>query len=469
MESKIQNVFNVQRELNKTNAPSGFLQRVKTLKKLKKWILNNRAAITTALFKDLGRNETETELTETFVVLQEIKHTLKNLERWMQQDHVSAPLTFLGTRSFIHYEPKGVCLIISPWNYPFQLAAGALVSALAAGNSVIIKPSELTPYTSALICKMCSELFNENEVAVFEGNKEVSHQLLQLAFDHILFIGSPAVGKIVMEAAAKNLTSITLELGGKSPVIIASDADLNDAANKISSGKFLNCGQSCVAPDYVLIHESVIHDFIQQLIAETKRKFSDKSIDFEKSPNYARIVNGNNLHRIKNYIADAVLKGAKIELGGKINEHEKFIEPTVLSGVSLDSLIMEEEIFGPVLPIITFKNVTDVLSLIKSKQKPLNAYVFSKNKKLIRSIIENTSSGTVCVNDCNIQFMQTALPFGGTGNSGMGKTHGYAGFLSFSNVKSILKQRIGLTMAKLLYPPFTAGKKRIADILIKCF
>ncbi len=437
------------------------------LKKIETWLLGNQEELQKAIFNDFGKPYTETTTSEIFPVLGEIRHTLAHLHQWVAPKKIDAPLTYLGTRSEIRYEPKGVCLIIAPWNYPFNLCIGPLISCLAAGNTAIIKPSEMTPHTSALIKKMIASLFNEEEVTVIEGGAEVTTELLSLPFDHIFFTGSPAIGKIVMKAAAEHLSSVTLELGGKSPTVIDDTANLYDAAKRIAFGKFINNGQTCIAPDYVLIHESKKEKFVALLKENIQSQFGEGNKIDEHSKDYARIINQKHFQRIDSLVHDAIQKGAKVELDGSKNEVTRFLSPVILSNVAMNSNIMEEEIFGPVLPVITYTNDNEVVQIINSKPKPLGMYIFSNNKKFREALISRTSAGAVCINDCVIQFTHPDLPFGGVNNSGIGKAHGHYGFLSFSNEKPSIRQKRGLSSTYFFYPPYTPLKKKLIDFILR--
>lgn len=443
--------------------------REERLKSLLNWIINHREEIKSATFADFKKSGSETEQSETYVVISEIRHTLKMLGKWAKPVKVKMPLTFWGTKAEITYEPKGACLIIAPWNYPFSLCFGPLISCLAAGNTAILKPSELTPHTAALISKLVKELFEPSEVACFEGDREVAEELLALPFDHIFFTGSPAVGKQVMFAAAKNLTSVTLELGGKSPTIIDKSANLKDAAEKIAWGKSFNNGQTCIAPDYLLIHEEVEEKFVVYLKSAFLKLYKKSGEALMQNPDYARIVNAKNFQRLKGLIDDALQSGAKISFGGYANEDERFIEPTLLKLASNSGSIMEDEIFGPVLPYLTFNELDEVINIINSKPKPLSTYIFCKDDYTAQRLSKETSGGALFINGLLLQFAINELPFGGVNNSGIGKTHGHAGFLSFSNEKPILRQRIGFSSIKLLFPPYTNGVKKIQNLLIKYF
>lgn len=444
-------------------------ERISRLRRLESWIHKNRDRIKSAVHQDFRKPLLEVDTSEIYPVLTEIRHTLKHLEEWSRPKKIDATLSYIGTRSEIRYEPKGVCLIIAPWNFPFNLCAGPLVSCLAAGNTAILKPSEMTPHTSALIREMVSELFDEDLVAVIEGGVEVSQSLLTIPFDHIFFTGSPAIGKVVMKAASVNLTSVTLELGGKSPTVIDETANLKDAAKRIAFGKFINNGQTCIAPDYVQIHANVKEKFTELLKQEILKLFGEgKSID-ENSPHYARVVNEKHFQRLNQLLRDAIDHGAQPEILGVIGAATNFFPPVLLSSVPDSARVMEEEIFGPILPIVTYQNKEEVLNQINKRPKPLALYVFSTRRSFREYIIQNTSAGGVCMNECILQFTHPNLPFGGVNNSGIGKSHGYFGFLAFSNEKPVLRQKRGWAGPYLLHPPYTAGMKKIVDILLKWF
>lgn len=438
------------------------------LAKLREWIHSNRPAIHQAMHADFQKASVEVDAIEIFHVLNEIKLALNNLDDWARPKKIDAPITMIGTRSIIQYEPRGLCLVISPWNYPFSLAVGPIVSALAAGNAIILKPSELTPNVSALLKKMVKEIFSENVVSVFEGGPEVSQHLLTLPFDHIFFTGSPAIGKVVMKAAAENLTSVTLELGGKSPTIITSSANINDAAQRTAVAKFVNNGQTCVAPDYMLVDEKIAAKFTEAFISQTKKLFAENG-SFENSSSYCRIVNDKHFGRLDNLLQDALNKGAKLEFGGNADRKARFMPPMVLTNVAETSRVMEEEIFGPILPIVTYKNLEEAIRLINSKPKALALYIYANDRATTKKILAETSSGAVCINESGIHFLHHNLPFGGVNNSGMGKSHGHFGFLAFSNEKPVLKQKSGLTSVRAFYPPYTLVSKKLMDWFLKLF
>ena len=466
--AEIDSVFNAQVNNRWNVGQTSTSERIKKLKKLENWIINNKQAIRDALFNDLKKPPTEVDITEIAVSLLEIRHAIRHLRKWTKPKRVKRTIIYLTARSWVQYEPRGVVLIISPWNYPINLVFLPLAAAIAAGNCVILKPSEFSPYSSTLIKKAVCELFPENEVAVFNGGKEVAIELINKSFDHIFFTGSTETGKKVMEAASKTLSSITLELGGKSPVIIDETANLRDAAHKIIWAKILNCGQSCHAPDYLLVYEKIQPEFIEKLKHYIRKLLGENESLWGSSKDFAKIIDNRHFDRLKQLLNDAIKDGGKIEIGGNFNEVENYIDPTILSNVSPTSAIMKEEIFGPILPLLTFSHINDAIVLINKKPKPLALYVFSKNKQHIDKTLKNTSAGTTCINDVYIQYSQTNLPFGGANHSGIGKAHGFYAFQEFSNIRAVLKHH-RFAPLKLVYPPYTKRVQKIADLIIKYF
>lgn len=435
------------------------------ISKLHNTILHYRNDIKKALFEDFRKHPSEVDMTDIYPVISEIKHAKSHLAAWMKDQSVHTPLALLGSSSYIKYEPKGVVLIISPWNFPFNLTFCPFISAIAAGNCVMIKPSEMTPNIAAVMHKIVAEVFETNEVALIEGGIETSTELLKLPFNHVFFTGAPSVGKVVMEAAAKNLTSVTLELGGKSPTIVDESADINLAAKRIAWAKLANNGQICIAPDYVYIHESQKEKFLSLTQNYIQQYYGN---DAANEPSYNRIVNRRHFERIKSYIDDAVAKGARVISGGQTKENENYIAPTVMTNVDKNSSLMTNEIFGPVLPVYTFSTLGEVVEEIRSGEKPLALYIFSKNNKNINYILKNTRAGGGCINHCAVHYYNTNLPFGGSNNSGIGKAHGFEGFKSFSNARGILKQHVPNAL-ELLVPPFNSFKQKIIDLTIKYF
>lgn len=462
---EIKRIFNLQKANYIKVGQSTAKERIAKLNKLHNTVLKYRQEIRDAMYNDYKKPAAEVDLTEIYVISGEIKHAKSHIKRWMRPKKVATPIAFLGSSSWIQYESKGVCLIISPWNYPLQLAFGPLISAIAAGNTVILKPSEHTPHVSAIMRKIIEEVFEENEVAIFEGAVETATALLSLPFNHIFFTGAPEIGKVVMTAAAKNLTSVTLELGGKSPTIIDQTADIKGTLKRLAWGKFSNCGQICIAPDYVLVHESRHDEFVAEM---KKLLFSFYGEDPMQSEAYMRMVNNHHFHRVKSYLDDSVAKGGQVVIGGRTNSDENYIEPTVVTDVPLDSDLMEKEIFGPVLPVIPFKDLTEVTALINAGEKPLALYIYSKSKKNIKYIMKNTRAGGTCINNSDVHFFNNNLPFGGSNNSGIGKSHGRFGFEAFSEARSVLKQNLPGAL-ELLLPPYTDLKMKLINLTIKWF
>jgi aldehyde dehydrogenase (NAD+) len=342
---------------------------------------------------------------------------------------------------------------------------GPLTSAIAAGNTAIIKPSEITPHSSAIMRKIVEEVFDKNEVAVIEGGVDTATTLLELPFNHIFFTGSPEVGKIVMASASKNLASVTLELGGKSPAIIDETADIKIAASRIASAKFSNNGQICVAPDYVLIHESKLDAFVKAVKSRISDFYGENAAE---SASYMRIINGQNFQRVKSYLDDSVKGGAKLVHGGKYDSNDNYIEPTVVTDLPMDSPLMQNEIFGPVLPIVSYRDLQEAIDLIRSKEKPLALYIYSKNKQNVHRILRSTRAGGTCINNSALHFFNHNLPFGGSNNSGIGKAHGRYGFIAFSNERAVYKQILPSPL-DLLTPPYTNSKLKMINLILKWF
>jgi aldehyde dehydrogenase (NAD+) len=433
-------------------------QRIARIRRLEDAVMARRAEIHAALWSDYRKSSAEVDLSEIYPVLGEARHARRHLNRWMRPRRVGTPLALFGSRSRILHEPKGVVLILSPWNFPVNLTFGPLVSAIAAGNCVMIKPSELTPHASACMKRIVSDLFDENEVALIEGDSAVAGQLLARKFDHIFFTGSPRVGRIVMKAAAEHLTSVTLELGGKSPVIVDRTADLDEAAKKIAWGKSFNSGQVCIAPDYLLVDESVRPQFTSKLRA---------ALDALGGASRSDVVNDSHAARIHGLLDQAVRDGAEVIAGG--TGQGRTLEPTLVSGMTTDSPLMREEIFGPLLPMIGYTSIDEALALIGEREKPLVLYVFSRDAAFVDGVVARTSAGGTVINDTLIHFYQIELPFGGVGESGMGRAHGQFGFEAFSNVRGILEQPTRFSAIQLMYPPYTALKQKLIDLTLRYF
>ena len=412
LEDKIQEVLYLQKSSLLRLKNSSADERIEKLRKLQRYMLDHQQELFDALFQDFRKPSSEVIIAELLGVKREINHMIKHIKSWMKPQKVSTPLLLLGTQGHIQYEPKGLCLIIAPWNYPFNLAINPLVHAIAAGNAIILKPSEMSVYTSAFIKKMINALYDPSDVFCVEGDAQVSTFLLAQKFDHIFFTGSPAIGKVVMAAAAKHLTSVTLELGGKSPAIVGPTADIASSVPKIAWGKFLNNGQTCIAPDYVFVHEKVHFQFLAGLENSIQAFYNTESKGIEKSKDYARIVNRKHFDRIVCLVEDAKAKGAKVIFGGELNPETNYISPTVLSNCTTDMAIMQEEIFGPILPVLTYRSEEEIVDYLSQEEKPLALYIFSEDKVFTDYILHHTSAGSSVVNDCLIQFGHSSLPFG---------------------------------------------------------
>ncbi|MEM5492050.1 aldehyde dehydrogenase family protein [Hoeflea sp. AS16] len=419
------------------------------LLRLRAMVEENESAINDALHADLGKSGFEARMTEIGTVLSEISHTLSHLNTWMRPQRISTPLSNQPGHSRVIHEPLGVVLIMAPWNYPVNLVLTPLIGAIAAGNCAALKPSEVSARTSALLARLIPAYLDTEAFAVFEGGPEVSTALLEQRFDHIFFTGSEAIGKIVMTAAAKHLTPVTLELGGKSPCIIHDDSDLALAARRVAWGKFLNAGQTCIAPDYILVQETVADAFVDRLKASIRDFFGD---DPKLSPDYPRLINERHFDRVRELIS-----GGDIAVGGETDRSVKYIAPTVLTGVDPEATVMREEIFGPVLPIVTYRSIDEAIGFITSRPKPLALYLFAKSGEIRDQVIERTSSGGACINDVVMHLAVPELPFGGVGASGMGAYHGRTSFDTFSHARSVLTKSEHFDVP-LRYPPYSKRK-----------
>lgn len=451
-------ILQKQREFFKSGATLPPAFRLDSLRKLKSAIKNYESHIFAALYKDLGKSETESYMCEISLCLGEIDYFLKNLKKLSKDKTVPTPLSNFLAKSIIKTVPMGNVLILSPWNYPFLLSIEPLIEALAAGNTVVLKPSAYSPNTSSLIKNMLGEIFAQEYVSVITGGREENKNLLSEKFDYIFFTGSSAVGKEVLRRAAENLTPVSLELGGKSPCIVDESADIKLSARRIVFGKFLNCGQTCVAPDYILCQESILPALTAALKAETEKQFGKEPL---LNPDYGKIVNDKHFKRIL-----SLIDWRKVILGGKSDENSLKIEPTLMTDVSWSDAVMKEEIFGPILPILSYKNLNEVIQSIEDKPLPLALYIFSENKENIKNITEHCRYGGGCVNDVILHLATPYLPFGGVGESGMGCYHGKFGFETFSRKKSILDKSTLIDIA-LRYQPYTGLKKYLLKFFLK--
>ncbi|WP_310559643.1 aldehyde dehydrogenase [Flavobacterium sp.] len=426
--------------------------RKEVLTKLLNEVILNESEIIDALYFDFKKPAFEAVITETSYVISELKATIKNLKSWSKPKRVFPSLLNFPSTDYIYKEPYGKVLIISPWNYPFQLALCPLISAFAAGNQVVLKPSELTPKTSEVIAKIIAKVFHKTEVSVIEGGVEVSQKLLSERWDYIFFTGSVAVGKIVAKAAAINLTPTTLELGGKSPCIIDETANLKLAAKRIVWGKFINAGQTCIAPDYILIQKNMKSHFVDYLKEEITKAYGENPAD---SPDFARIVNSKNCERLI-----SLIDPKKVIFGGQTDLENCYIAPTLIEETSLETELMKDEIFGPILPVLTYEKETDIEAVISRYEKPLAFYIFTENKVFSKNMIQKYSFGGGCVNDTIIHILNNRLPFGGVGHSGIGAYHGILSFDTFSHKKSIVKKS-NLLDLPIRYAPY---KNKLATI-----
>jgi aldehyde dehydrogenase (NAD+) len=438
-------------------------KRLRRIRRLREAIKIHKDLLYEAFAEDLGKSRESVDLSEVLPVALEIDHALKHARSWVRGRRVAGPLPFQGTRCEITVEPKGVALIISAWNYPFVLTIGPLVSAICAGCSVVIKPSEFAPNVATVIRTIVESCFAPDEVRVIEGDEDVSRGLVSLPFGHIYFTGSTRVGKAVMKAASDNLTSVTLELGGKSPTIVDETADVQRAAERIAFGKFSNAGQTCMAPDHLYVHQSQYDALLKALDGHLTRMYGDG----EPGSDYGQIVTDRHHARLAAMSADAVAGGGRIIRGGSADATRRYIEPTIIADGPPDSALMTEEIFGPLLPVMPFTDIGDVLEEIAARPTPLAVYMFSNQESAIQRVIDQTRSGSVVVNDTIIQFANPFLPFGGAGDSGMGRGHGYWGFLEFSTIRTVLRQRRRFALVPLFYPPYTGLKKRGIRMLMR--
>ncbi|MBD2017612.1 aldehyde dehydrogenase [Microcoleus sp. FACHB-53] len=430
--------------------------RVAQLKVLRQAILENEAAITQALHSDLNKSEYDAYATEVGVCLEEIKFALKHIKSWTKPKKVNTPLIALPGSSKVYFEPLGVVLIVGAWNYPFQLIISPLIGAIAAGNCAILKPSEIAAHTSHLLAEIIPKYFDPSFIAVVEGGKEVTQELLEEKFDHIFFTGSTEIGKIIMSAAAKHLTPVTLELGGKSPCVVDAETQLEYTARRIVWGKFLNAGQTCIAPDYLLVD----HKIKSNLLGHIKQCIRDfYGATPSTSPDYARIINQHHFNRLCKFLGFG-----EIIIGGDTDSTNLYIAPTVIDQVDWNAPIMQEEIFGPILPVLEYTDLNEAIALIKARPKPLALYLFSHNQQHQQRVLQETSSGGVCINDTVLHVAFPLLPFGGVGSSGMGRYHGQASFETFSHQKSLLNRSFLLDL-KLRYPPYQGKLKLLKRLL----
>ena len=427
------------------------------LKRLSRLLTEGEDELCRAMREDLGKAPAESWVSELRLVQREITHMLHHLDAWMRPDHVHVPVVLQPARAKIVPEPLGVALVIAPWNYPVQLLLLPMASAIAAGNTVVGKPSELAPATSAAVAKLIPNYLDPDAVALVEGGAEVATSLLAERFDHIFYTGGARVAHVVMEAAAKHLTPVTLELGGKSPAIVDKDVNLDVTARRLAYGKFVNAGQTCVAPDYILVHGDVELPLLDRLSAMVEEFYGK---DPKASPDYGRIVNDQHFHRLRGLLdaggyAETVIGGT-----ASADPTQRYLPPTILRGVSPDAPLMQEEIFGPILPVISVPTIDSAIGFVNQRPKPLSLYVFTSHDRVADDVLARTSSGSACVNSCIVQFAVPGLPIGGVGESGMGAYHGRWGFETFSHRKAVMTKPT-LPEPPLQYPPYTKLRQRL--------
>lgn len=463
-ESALRRIFARQQQHRWTVARSSAAERRRKLRALAASIERHRAEVADAIQADFGKHPLETELTEIQLTLTELRDAVRNVHRWMRRRRVRTPLHLFGTRSEIRYEPKGVVLILAAWNYPFALILAPLIAAVAAGNCAIVRPSEKVPATNAVLARILAEVFDEREVAMVQGDARIAESLLALPFDHIFFTGSTRVGRMVAAAAAQTLASTTLELGGKSPAIVDETADVALAAERVVWGKFVSAGQACVAPDYVLVHQSRAAEFVAAAKRSLAALYGPTESDRAASPDFARVIDSASVARLATLVDDAVARGAVIEAGGLADVAGRYMAPTILSGVDPYSAIMGDEIFGPVLPVLTYRAASEAIDIVRAHGKPLAMYVFSRSRASVEDLIAGTPAGGTLINNTLLHLTNPNLPFGGAGESGSGSYHGEFGFRAFSHERSVVTQG-RFSLMRLFYPPYGARTSRMVRLV----
>ena len=451
-------IFNNEKEYYLSGETLSVKFRIEKLRLLKKVIKDNEEKLLSALKKDLNKSNFEGYVTEIGILYQEIDYAIKNVKKWAKREKKRTDIVYFPAKSYIYKQPYGVVLIISPFNYPIQLAFSPLIGAISAGNCAIIKPSEYAINSAMVIEEIINSTFDKRYINVIDplGGKETVSELLSLKFNYIFFTGSVRVGKIVMEAASKNLIPVTLELGGKSPCIVDKDANIKLSAKRIVWGKYLNVGQTCVAPDYVYVHKDVKEKLLKEMVKEIESEYGK---DAKKSEDYARIIRKEEVKRLQGYLDEG-----EIYYGGEVDIEDRYISPTILTNIKENSKILEEEIFGPIFPVYEFEDITKVIEYVNSKERPLALYYFSEDKNKIETVLGSTTSGGVTINDTIIHVSSTHIPFGGVGNSGMGNYHGKASFDTFTHKKSVVK-RSTLMEFPFRFPPYKDKLKLIKKLM----
>jgi aldehyde dehydrogenase (NAD+) len=438
---QINRIFEDQGQKRWAIAATSSGERIAKLKRLRKALVKRKEEFFDAIWKDFHKSRFEAWTTELLPAIEEIDYATRHLKKWMKDKPAKRTLILPTTRSYSRFEPKGRVLIMAPWNYPLLLCVSPIVSAIAAGNVIIAKPSNKTPNVSAFLASLFESLFERDEIAIIEASGPIAGDiLLRLPFDHVFFTGSPEVGAHVGEMSQKIHAGLTLELGGKSPAIVLDDADIKDAAPKIAWGKLINAGQTCIAPDYVLCASNKVDSLANEIANSIKAMYGETEEDRKKNKDFARIIDKRATEKLQDLIYDAVGKGAAVAIGGKCVIGERYVAPTVLKDVTLQMKVMSGEIFGPILPILAYNSPEEAIHYVQDNPKPLALYIFGKSPKAIRSIIAQTTAGSTCVNNCIIQIENLSVPFGGVGNSGIGNYHGFYGFKTFSHERNVMKQ-----------------------------
>jgi aldehyde dehydrogenase (NAD+) len=457
-------LFERQRQARWRVAARSPRERRERLQRLLDLLLARRFEAHAALAADYRKVPAEVDLAELYPLAAELRLAIRRLERWARPSRVPAPLVFLGSRAWVRPEPKGQVLILSPWNYPLYLSLGPLVSAVAAGNCAVLKPSEYTPGASAFLKELLAQVFPEEEAAVLEGDAAAARDLLALPFDHVFFTGSPAVGREVMAAASRHLASVTLELGGKSPVLVDADVDPAMAARRIAWGKFLNAGQTCVAPDYVLAHRAVLEPLVRELGRAVARFYGPDPERIRTSPHFGRIVHGRHLERLRRLLETTQ---GQVRWGGQWDAADNYFAPTLVTGVGPDDALMGEEIFGPILPVLEVPDLEAAARFVNARPKPLALYCFTGRPGAAGRFLASTTAGGTCVNDTVLHFVHPGLPAGGVNHSGLGKAHGHQGFLEFSNLRAFLRSPRCYSPARWLHPPYGGTAKRVLEAMLR--
>jgi aldehyde dehydrogenase (NAD+) len=464
---ELERLFARQQAHRWTMARTTAADRIDRLRRLKAAVVRHQSELRESVHRDFHKPPAETDISELLPFRLEVEHAIRHLRRWMRPQRVATPWILTGTRSVIRREPRGVVLILAPWNYPIGLLLNPLIAAIAAGNCVIARPSEKTRYTARILQRVVADALPEEEAAVVLGDVDTAQALLRLPFDHVFFTGSSRVGQLVMRAAAEHLASVTLELGGKTPTVLDRSADVARAAEAIMWGKFLNAGQTCVAPDYVLVPPELEEPFVGAC-RDVLQRFHGTHPSPGASPDYCRLVDDAAYRRITGDLDAAVAAGARIAHGGDRDPAARFLAPTIVTGVTADMRLMREEIFGPVLPLVRSDTLDDAIAFVNGLPKPLTVYVFARDRAAVERVNTGTSAGATVVNDVFLHYGNLELPFGGVGWSGQGSYHGWHGFRAFSHERPVLEDR-GLAISRLFHPPYGRRTRWVIDLIARFF